>query len=108
AFLRGPPPAPAVGRPYYARYRVWSTFNEFPQTAESIVPLLGDELEIPTRVLQSPLIDLPDTLTSMLCAVDQTRLFHNPQVLGNGLASDLRALSELGDGERPAVAQAQD
>src|ERR1700730_1129986 len=83
-----------------------SVFDEPAQPATGGVPLLCNQVEVPTRVFKAPLVQLPNALTAVPSATHDTRSLHHTQVFGDRLTSDVGARGEPGDGHRSLITEA--
>src|SRR5262249_1721379 len=64
--------------------------------------------QMTARLVQTFGFQLPDAFAAALRAVEEAGVFHQPQVLRDGLPGDRKAISELRNRHRPAVAQPSD
>jgi hypothetical protein len=85
-----------------------SVLDELAQAAKSVVPLLGNQVEVVARVFEPPLVQLPNALAPVPCVMRQTRLFHHTQVFGDRLTREVGANREAGDGQRAVITEARD
>jgi hypothetical protein len=85
-----------------------SVFDELAQPAKGGVPLLCNQVEVPTRVFKAPLVQLPNALTAVPSATHDTRSLHHTQVFGDRLTSDVGARGKPGDGHRSLITEAGD
>src|SRR4030095_12411151 len=85
-----------------------SVFDKLTKPVECGIPLERDLVQVPARGPKACLVKLPPSLPATTAGMHETRLLHNAQVLGDGLARDSRADSETRDGQRPLIAQARD
>src|SRR5439155_149934 len=65
-----------------------SAFDEALQPVECLVPLRRDRLQLPARVREPLLFQLPDALAPLLLAAHEAGVFHHAQVLGDRLTRD--------------------
>lgn len=91
------------------RWNVYAlSLNELAQPEQRFVPLLRDRIEEAASLCDTPLIQIPNVFPSARRAVNEACSFHYPQVLRDGLTSDLGAGGEPGDGHRPLMAEPED
>ncbi len=84
-----------------------SALDEILQTDECIVPLGRDRVQMPACFSDAPGLESPDGLSSMTRMVNETGIFHDPQVFGDGLPRHVEGLSQLRNRRRSVVTQAR-
>jgi hypothetical protein len=82
-----------------------SILNECAQAAKSVVPLLGNQIEVMAGVFQAALLQLPNALAAVPCAAHQTRALHHSQMFGDGLSRDLGTRGQPSDRHGPMVTE---
>src|SRR5207247_1775790 len=104
------PPEDAEGRGRALRVRSSCSrlaLDKALQTAEGLVPLCRNHLQMPACLRETPLFQLPETLATVRRAAHETGVFHDPQVLGDRLTGDGEAGGQLRNRHRPGVAEAR-
>lgn len=78
--------------------RGWSRlfgFDEGPEACESVVPLRGDAIEVCAQLKNGRGIERVEPLAAGGRTTDHSGALENAQVLGDGLAGEMRVAGEL-------------
>src|SRR5579863_6885561 len=82
-----------------------SALHERPEPCQRLLPLLGHALEVSPQLLQWLWVPLEAALTPETAAAHQARALEHPQMLGDRLARQPRAVRQLCDRTRPAAGE---
>ena len=80
-------------------------FNEGFEAVERVVPLGGDAVEVVAELVDGLGVELKEGMASGADAADNSGALEDAQVLGDGLAGEVGAVGELGDGASVAAAE---
>src|SRR5439155_22556207 len=75
------------------------------QSTDRGIPLVGDLIQAPLRLLEASWLQLPDCLPPAFGLLHQARLAEGPQLFGDCLASDTAPITDPSDGERAVDAE---
>src|SRR6266540_6470992 len=98
-------------RPYYSGSLLMSSadgsvfFHPRLEPQERLVPALRDRIERATGLVERRCLQPPELLAPPAHVPSEARVRQHPQMLGDRLARDVRAVGETRDGERTFAAQ---
>jgi len=80
-------------------------FDEGFEAEERLVPLAGDAVEVVAEFEDGLGFEFEEGMATGADAADDPGALENPQVFGDGLAGEVGAVGELGDGASVAAAE---
>ena len=82
-----------------------SVFDEGSEPGKSLIPLVGDAVEIIADLEDRLRVEREEAVAAGAHAANDTGALENAQMLGNGLACEMRAVRELRDGPGATAAE---
>jgi hypothetical protein len=81
--------------------------DELAQSSKSVIPLLGNQVEVAPRVFKPLRVQLPNAFAPVPGVTHETCFFHQAQMFGDRLTRAVGARGEPRDGHRSAIAEAR-